>query len=142
MTAVGSVIWGWVVERIPVRFALAGVAIIMAVASAAFVVADSVAEAYVFAGIFGFALGGLLVVPTVAYADYFGRRSLGTIRGITEPFISLGQAIGAVLSGAIYDLTDSYLIAFCTFAILGVLTCVAISFARRPVQPVAEVLKS
>jgi sugar phosphate permease len=132
--AVGSVAWGWVVERLPARFALAGVAMIMAVASPAFITADTVAEAYIYAGLFGFALSGLLVVPPVAYADYYGRRSLGTIRGITEPFMSLGQAVGAVTSGLIYDVTDSYIIAFWTFSAIGIVTAIAVVLARQPTQ--------
>lgn len=139
MTAVSSMAWGWIVERLPVRFALAGVALIMAVASPAFIMADTVAEAYLFAGMFGFALGGLLVVPPVAYADYFGRRSLGTIRGITEPFMSLGQAIGAVASGLIFDITDSYTIAFWTFSVIGVVTALAIALARQPAHSDAAI---
>jgi MFS family permease len=132
MTAVGSVSWGWIVERLPMRSALPSVAGIMALGSALFVTVDSNLEAYLYASLFGFALGGLLVVPPVAYADYFGRRSLGTIRGVAEPFNSLGQAIGAVFSGAIFDATDSYHAALWSFAAIGVIASVALSFARPP----------
>jgi len=132
MTAAGSVVWGWIVERVPVRFGLAAVALIMAVVPPGFLTADTVAEAYIFAGLFGFALSGLLVVPPVAYADYFGRKSLGTIRGITEPFMSLGQAAGAVISGLIFDMTESYAIAFWAFGIIGVATAIVVTFARQP----------
>lgn len=141
MTAVGSLAWGWIVERVPVRFALASVALIMSVTSPAFIMADTIVEAYFFAGLFGFALSGLLVVPPVAYADYFGRRSLGTIRGITEPFMSLGQAIGAVTSGLIFDMTDSYTIAFWTFSVIGVVTAIGIALARQPVQKETAILE-
>jgi OFA family oxalate/formate antiporter-like MFS transporter len=132
ITAAGSMVWGWVVERVPVRFGLAAVALIMAVVPPGFLTADTVTEAYIFAGLFGFALSGLLVVPPVAYADYFGRRSLGTIRGITEPFMSLGQAVGALISGLIFDMTQSYAIAFWAFGIIGVATAIAVTLARQP----------
>ena len=137
MTAVGSVSWGWIVERLPIRAALASVSGIMALTSALLVTADSNVEAFLLAGLFGFALGGMLVVPPVAYADYFGRRSLGAIRGVTEPFNSLGQAIGAVLSGVIFDATESYHAAFWSFAAIGAFGSVALSFARapRPISP-------
>lgn len=141
MTAMGSVAWGWAAERYPARFVLAGVAMLMGGAALALISADTVVEGYAYAGLFGVALGGLLVVPPVAYGDYFGRRSLGTIRGVTEPFISLGQAAGAVMSGAVFDLTDSYLIAFWTFAILGVVTSIAVAFARQPQQPGEDVIR-
>ena len=88
------------------------------------------AEALAYASLLGFSLGGLLTVPPVAFANYFGRGSLGSIRGVTEPFTSLGQAIGAVLSGAIFDLTGGYGFAFTTYAVLGVSTLVLILAAR------------
>ncbi|PKB61115.1 MAG: hypothetical protein BZY79_05465 [SAR202 cluster bacterium Casp-Chloro-G4] len=129
---VGSIIWGWLIDRVPVRITLAGVALIMAMASIMLVTADTTVEALAYSGLFGFGLGGMLVAPPVAYANYFGRRSLGVIRGVTEPFTSLGQAIGALLSGAIFDITGSYLIAFVTFAVLGVLTMVIVMLAKPP----------
>ncbi len=135
--AASSVIWGWIVERLPIRISFMLTAAVMVVASVSFIGADSMIEAYVYSGVFGFALAGLLVVPPVTYADYFGRLSLGTIRGVTEPFMSLGQAIGAVVSGAIFDITDSYTSAFMTFAVLGVVTMAGIAFASRPRAPAA-----
>ena len=132
---IGSVAWGWLVDKIHVRKVLAGVALLMAVTSGLFATADSVSEALLYASMFGFALGGLIIVPPVAFANYFGRGSLGAIRGVTEPFTSLGQAIGAVLSGAIFDITGSYGVAFPTYAVLGTMTIVLILAARPPRKP-------
>ena len=74
----------------------------------------------------------MLVVPSVSFADYFGRESLGSIRGLSEPFVGLGQAVGALMSGIIYDLTESYHVAFYTMAILAVLTIVMTVTAEKP----------
>ena len=128
----GSISWGWIVERFPARHVMAGVAVLIAGTTALFIVADSTAEALIYSGLFGFAIGGVLVAPLVAYANFFGRRSLGAIRGVTEPFTSLGQAIGALASGAIFDLTDSYRIAFIAFALLGGVTAALVLFAKPP----------
>ena len=116
----------------PVRFTYAGVALMMAVALVLFPMADTTAEALVVASIFGTAVGGILVVPVVAYANYFGRRSLSVIRGVTEPFVSLGQAIGALFSGIIYDVTGSYKDAFLILAILGLATIAMLLATREP----------
>ena len=78
-------------------------------------------------------------MPPVAYADYYGRRSLGVIRGVTEPLTSFGQAIGAVLAGVVFDLTDSYELAFATFAILSGLAMLLVLFARPPRRPAGNV---
>ncbi|MAN94626.1 MAG: hypothetical protein CL700_10550 [Chloroflexi bacterium] len=131
-TGVGSIFWGWLVDRVPVRFTYAGVALMMAVALVLFPMADTTAEALVVASIFGTAVGGILVVPVVAYANYFGRRSLSVIRGVTEPLVSLGQAIGALFSGIIYDVTGSYKDAFLILAILGLATIAMLLATREP----------
>lgn len=129
---VSSIVWGWLLDRISARVILAAVALVMAIASLMLLTANTTAEALGYSALFGFGIGGMLVAPPVTFANYFGRRSLGVIRGITEPFTSLGQAIGAVLSGAIFDLTGSYFYAFITFAVLGVLTIFIVMSARPP----------
>ena len=134
----GSLAWGWIAERLPVRYVLAAVSVAVAVPALLFLTADTTAKALTFSSLFGFGVGGMLSVPPVAYADYYGRRSLGAIRGVTEPFTSLQQAIGAVASGIVYDLTGSYAIALVAFAILGGLTAVALLFARPPSRPTAS----
>ena len=131
-TGIGSLFWGWITDRVPVRYTYAGVALMMAVALVLFPMADTIIEAFVVASIFGAAVGGILVVPVVAYADYFGRRSLSAIRGVTEPFVSLGQAIGAVFSGIVYDVTGSYKDAFLILAILGFATIAMLLLTRAP----------
>ena len=133
----GSIGWGWMVERIPARYVMAAIGGVVALASALFVTADSTAEVLGYSVLFGFGVGGLLSVPPVIYADYYGRRSLGVIRGVTEPLTSFGQAIGAVLSGAVFDLTESYSLAFIAFAALGAAAAALALLARPPRQPAA-----
>ena len=131
----GSLFWGWITEKFPARYVLAGVAITVGVSSALFIIADSTPEILIYSVLFGFGVGGLLSVPPVGYADYYGRRSLGVIRGVTEPLTTIGQAIGAVAAGIIYDLTESYQFAFMAFAVMGGLATVLVLFARPPRRP-------
>lgn len=128
----GSVAWGWLVERVPARHVLTMVAAVMSVGALLFMTTSSTTQALVYSAFFGFGLGGMLSVPPVAYADYYGRRSLGAIRGVAEPLTSGGQAVGAVAAGAAFDLTGNYQIAFVAFAILGALTMVMVQLARPP----------
>lgn len=137
-TGIGSMVWGWTLEKAPVRYVFASVAMIIAVAAGLFVMADTTAEAFLFSSLFGLGLGGILVVPSVAYADYFGRRSLGAIRGVAEPFSSMGQAIGAVASGAVFDVTGSYHAAFLAFAALGAATAVTLLLVKPPLRTKGE----
>ena len=134
----GSIFWGWMTERIPARYAMAGVALTIGAASALFVIASATSEILVYTALFGFGVGGLLSVPLVVYADYYGRRSLGAIRGVTEPLTTIGQAIGTVLAGLVFDLTGSYAYAFMTFAAMGGLATVLVLFARPPRRPTID----
>ena len=137
-TAFGSLLWGRLIEKMRVSHIYAIVALVMAIACALFVVADTVGLAFFAAGLFGVAVAGILVVPPVAYANFYGRESLGTIRGVTEPFTSLGQAIGAVASGLVYQFAGSYGIAFIIYAVLGGVTALALLLAKPPVHPLAR----
>ena len=131
---VGSVVWGVIVEKVPVRFVMAAVAVVMAAASFLFTTTNTAAEALGYSALFGFGLGGMLTVPPVAYADYFGRASLGTIRGITEPFTTFGQAVGVMIPGIVFDYisSESYMPFFFAAGTVGVLTAVISLFATQP----------
>ena len=75
----------------------------------------------------------MLVVPPVAYADYFGRPALGTIRGITEPFTTLGQAVGVMIPGLIFDFVGaSYLPFFVGAGCVGIVAAVLSLLAVKP----------
>ena len=128
----GSIAWGWIVERVPARHVLTMVAAVMVLGAVLFMTTSSTSQALAYSVVFGFGLGGILSVPPVAYADYYGRRSLGAIRGVTEPLTSFGQAIGALAAGAIFDLTGSYQYAFVAFAALGASTMLMVQLARPP----------
>ena len=131
---ISSLVWGRIVERVPARFVMAAVAFNLAIGAFLFTLTDSTVEALAFSALFGFGLGGMLVVPPVAYADYFGRSSLGTIRGITEPFTTLGMAVGVMIPGLIFDFVGgaSYLPFFYVAGIVGILAMVASLFATKP----------
>ena len=132
-TGLGSILWGRVVELLRVSYTYALAALVMTLGLAVFIVADTALLGFLAAGLFGIAVAGILVVPPVAYANFFGRQSLGTIRGVTEPFTSLGQAIGAVSSGLVYHFAGgSYTGAFVAYAALGALTAGALLLARPP----------
>ena len=132
---ISSLVWGRIVERVPARFVMAAVALNLAIGAFLFTLTDTTVEALAFSAFFGFGLGGMLVVPPVAYADYFGRPALGTIRGITEPLTTLGQAVGVMIPGLIFDFVGaSYLPFFVGAGFVGILAMVASLLAVRPVS--------
>jgi MFS family permease len=138
-TAVGSVIWGALIDRLPVKVVYSATAAWLGGMALVFLLVDSAGMAFVAAALFGIGIGGLLVVPPVAIANYFGRDSLGAIRGVTEPFVSGGQAIGAVGAGLIFDLTGSYARTFPVFTAAAGLAVILLLVTRHPQKkPVAQ----
>ena len=133
-TAIGSIMWGNLLDRFPVKIVYAATAGWLVGMALLFLLVDSAPMAFTAAALFGIGLGGLLVVPPVAIAHYFGRNSLGAIRGATEPFVSGGQAIGAISAGLIFDYTGSYARTFPTFTAAAVIAIVLLILTRRPTK--------
>jgi sugar phosphate permease len=141
-TAVGSLLWGNLMDRLPARTVYAAVSVWLGAVSLLFLLVHSAPVAYVVGALFGTGLGGLLVVPPVMIASFFGRRSLGAIRGFTEPFVSGGQAVGGIGAGLVFDATGSYTATFPVFTGAAVAGAVLILAARRPAKQAAGVVQA
>lgn len=129
----GSLGFGFLPRRLPVRYRLAGVGALQAVGTLGLLVATTTPEFSTAAAIFGAGIGGLLTLPPVAWADYYGRRSYGAIRGVALTFQVLAQAAGPLLSGILRDATGTYALSLECFATLSVLAVIAALFARPPI---------
>ncbi|MDA0265223.1 MAG: MFS transporter [Chloroflexi bacterium] len=134
MNAVASLAWGVIVERTAVRWAMTGLMLISGVCSLALLSVDSVPTAFAVAALLGIVGAGGNVIPPVAFASYFGRRSIGSIRGVSETGVQVGQTFGALFSGLVFDLSGSYVIAFLTFSALGFAGAVVVNTSRPPVS--------
>ena len=86
---------------------------------------------YLFAIIFGFALGGIGVTMLTLVSDIFGRRSLGAIMGALEVGFAMGAAIGSALGGIIFDVTNSYAMAFAIGAAAMLVVALFVALTRR-----------
>ena len=132
VSAVGSLVWGAVIERTPVRWAMVFLMVLSTVSTLMLFTVHSLFAAFAVSAVIGVVAAGGNVIPPVAYASYFGRRSIGSIRGIGETGVQVGQTIGPVLSGLSFDLGGSYRGAFWTFAILALVGAVLVSLASKP----------
>lgn len=89
----------------------------------------------VFAASYGLAFGLMITSQQVVFADFFGRDSLGAIRGASLPMFLIFQASGPISGGFIFDQTGSYTIAFLIFTAGYLLACLAMFVVRRPALP-------
>jgi MFS family permease len=64
------------------------------------------------AGIFGFGYGAVAVAHSPLIAELFGLRSHGLIFGVFNFAIMVGAAMGPLVTGHIFDVTNGYRMAF------------------------------
>ena len=93
--------------------------------------ADSAGSFYTFAAFYGIAYGGIVPMQTLLAGELFGLRSLGIITATLMLGGSLGGAIGAPVSGAIFDNLGSYQWAFRICLTLLVLAIISSVVLRR-----------
>ncbi len=68
-------------------------------------------------------------------ADYFGRRAIGTILGLSFLVIMVGQVGGPMIAGFLADLTGNYRLGFTVLALLAGLGSLFFLAARKPPRP-------
>jgi sugar phosphate permease len=81
--------------------------------------------------IYGIGMGGTAVLAETIWADFFGRISLGKIRGMGSLVTSVFSAGGPPFFGLLFDYTESYYLSFSIF--IGMLfTSAVLSLCLRP----------
>ena len=65
-------------------------------------------------------------------ADYFGRRSIGMIIGLSSMITVIGQIGGPILAGAFADWTGNYRMGFTILAVLAASGSLFFLMAKKP----------
>jgi MFS family permease len=138
MSGVGTFACGFLPRWLPIRFLLAGVALLIALGAFLLARVASATEGYVAVSLFGLGIGGILTLLPLAWADYFGRANYGAIRGLALSAQVLAQATGPLISGIFRDLTGDYRLAFACFVALSLLSMFAALAAKVPTAAVAR----
>ena len=131
----GGIIWGSLVRRVPLRFLLSLAGFTGAAGTIGIVASASLGRGALAALALGIAVGGYHLLLRLAYAEYFGRASLGRIRGLTIGAQIGGQVVGPIMAGVLFDLTNSYWPPFLGFAgavtAAGLLVILAVPPVRK-----------
>lgn len=77
--------------------------------------------------------GGLATMMFAMRGEYFGRRAFATVQGFMGSVLVLGTVSGPIYAGWIFDVTQSYRIAFLTFAGLTLVAVLLILAVKKPV---------
>ena len=139
MSSVSSILpTGFIMERVHVRLgAMVQAVLVLATMVLLLVPAGGFPLAVLWAIIFGVAAGMRNVIEVLLLANYFGRASLGAIKGFTAPFRMISP-FGPVLAGFIRDESGSYTGAFILFASVAVLMLLLMVFATQPAKAPTE----
>jgi MFS family permease len=124
--------WGILAERIGTRYAATLRFIIQAVGLAIAILSGSLFSLYGGFLLYGIGLGGNMVLPDILWADYFGRRSLGKIRGLGLLISHFLAAIGPPFFGFLFDLTGGYGLSFAIFGTILIISAVLSLLLRPP----------
>jgi len=85
---------------------------------------------YLFAIVFGLALGSMGTSESPLVASLFGLRSHGMIYGVIGLSFTAGGAVGPVMSGYLFDLNGNYQLAFLSCTLLGVVGLISVAMLR------------
>lgn len=133
LNIVGRIMMGSVGDRIGNKLALMIIFIAMSVALFWVAVVMELWMIYVSIAIFGIAQAGVSALLSPMAAELFRLRSHGAILGTITFCGTIGGAIGPVMAGRIFDITNSYQLAFLVCAGFGVIGFVMV-FLLRPLH--------
>ncbi len=128
----GKLSFGWITEKIPFHYAAMVCFGLQALGVFILFHADSLAMVWIYVFIFGFAMGGIVVLLPLAVGHFFGLASFGTIMGIISFMQALGCASGAFISGLIYDYFGSYQYALMCYICVYLVATLTIFLAGKP----------
>jgi sugar phosphate permease len=117
------------------RFIAIGTFALVALGITAYQLFQTTAMAQVFLILYYAGFTATMPLYTAVGSRYFGRKSIGSIQGISTLMMMPFGVIAPIIVGAIYDRTGSYTIAFNLCIGLLVLASLMILFARPPKPP-------
>ena len=134
----GRLIGGFFLERIGIRRAIILFYIINVFSTLIIIRAKDQFSLFLFAIIFGFAIGGATVIEVPLIVELFGLKNLGMFIGIFETAIGLGAFTGSYYAGFLFDLMGRYNELFLScmlFSITSLLFSIILSRAKFHQEP-------
>lgn len=127
----GRVIMGIVSDKIGRKVTAVICAVIQTVAMAWLIWAQDMWMFYLFAVMFGLAWGGMAPSAAALVGDTFGLGRLGSILGVLDVGYGIGAGIGPVIAGLVFDISNSYYIAFLFGVGAMVIATILIALVKR-----------
>ena len=135
MQLASPLVWGLVAERMDPRRAALCKFIIQGTGLALAITTANIIFLYVGFFLYGIGLGGSMVLSEIFWANYFGRLSLGKVRGLGLLLTQGLAALGPPFFGFLFDLTQGYGLSFAIFVGALLASGLMSLMLRPPVKP-------
>ena len=134
LNAFSNPLWGFLSDKYsPRKLVLNALCICIAVTST-FLIFDSHQTGVLSSILWGASSGGLTILGGMLIANYYGRKSFGTISGITGPFQTCGLGLGPTLGAILYNATEGYTILFMSAICFYLIAAILFLLAKRPAR--------
>lgn len=130
----GQFISGYLAGRFKARYLLAGGQMGIVISVILLLNASELWQAYLYGAVLGVTMGFLMNTNQAIWPVYFGRRNLGSIRGVTNFGMMTAAAFGPLPLALALDITGSYTTGLVVYMILPPLCGVAALFAGNPLS--------
>jgi len=130
--AIGSLGSGFLAERYSMRITLTIGFLLTALGYGLLLIVKTSSAAIAWGFYLGSIGGGMFTLQQVVFADYYGRDSLGAIRGVIWPVQMATNALGPLAAAVAYDLTGGYTLVFSICSLLMGIASLSVFFARPP----------
>jgi MFS family permease len=131
---IGRFVWGFVVGRLGVYKALVAYGFGYGVSIFLFVAPYNLPAIYATTVLLGISIAGAQQLQVQAFADYFGRRIVGSLLGYAGIGSALTGAAAPLVAAAAYDHSNSYVLTFSFFGGFCLLAGVAFLFSKPSLQ--------
>jgi MFS family permease len=140
--ALGSLIFGLLAERFGIKPVLTLNYVLTGVGFGLLLLVHAPIGAILWGAFMGIVQGGGQTLNQVIFPDYFGRGSLGAIRGAVTPITLGANASGPLVAAIAFDATGSYFAIFAIFGFFRVASALLVVLAKAPPGSAAEQAQS
>ncbi len=119
---VGRLLMGWLADRFPKKYVMVSIYMLVALAIPFSLLTQFQHAIYVFAIVFGIALGGDYMIIPLMTAEIFGTQVLGRLLGVILTADGVAEAVSPWIVGRMRDASGTYsrgLLALIAVALLG-----------------------
>ena len=131
----GQFVAGYLASRLQVRYLIAAGQLGLVVAMLMLLNTTELWHAYAYGVVLGAVQGFLMNLNQVVWPAYFGRRHLGSIRGIANFGTMSAAAVGPLPLALSIDISGSYTTGLIAYMVLPPLCGIAAILAGKPGRP-------